>query len=84
MRKSMRWGVVSIDARAYVFVSGSQSHTVSIRCVGSTTVWMVVGCILGYWVFVPTAFFSGLVAWPGSFNEYNIEGVCMFARHAHA
>ena len=45
----------------------------------SSTVWMVVGCILGYWVFVPTAFFSGLVAWPGSFNEYNSEGVRAFA-----
>jgi len=40
----------------------------------ATTVWIVVGIILIYWVFVPAAFFSGLAAWPGSFDEYNING----------
>ena len=61
-------------------LSKTAVSSVSKWYVGSTTVWMVVGCILDYWVFVPTAFFSGLVAWPGSFNEYNIEGVCVRAR----
>lgn len=39
-----------------------------------TTVWIVVGIILIYWIFVPVAFFSGLAAWPGSFREFNSNG----------
>ena len=39
-----------------------------------TTVWIVVGIVLIYWIFVPVAFFSGLAAWPGSFREFNSNG----------
>ena len=38
------------------------------------TVWIVVGCVLVYWIFVPAAFFTGLAAWPGSFREFNEHG----------
>ncbi len=40
----------------------------------ATTVWIVIGIVLIYWVFVPATFFAGLAAWPGSFNEYDGNG----------
>ena len=40
----------------------------------STTVQIVVGVILTNWVFVPVAFFSGLAAWPSSFQEFDSDG----------
>jgi hypothetical protein len=39
-----------------------------------TTVWIVVGIVLTYWVFVPVSFFSGLAAWPTSFSEFDRNG----------
>ena len=39
-----------------------------------TSVHIVIGAVLTYWVFVPCAFFGGLAAWPSSFREFNREG----------
>ena len=39
-----------------------------------TTVWIVVGIIGTYWIFVPLAFFNGLAAWPASFREFDKHG----------
>ena len=39
-----------------------------------TTVWIVVGIMMTYWVFVPVSFFSGLAAWPSSFREFDKHG----------
>jgi OPT family oligopeptide transporter len=39
-----------------------------------TTVQIVIGIILTYWIFIPIAFFSGIAAWPSSFREFDKHG----------
>ena len=38
------------------------------------TLWIVVGIILTYWIFIPISFFSGIAAWPSSFQEFDKHG----------
>ena len=40
----------------------------------ATSVQIVLGAALTYWLFVPAAFFGGLAAWPSSFREFDDTG----------
>ena len=48
-----------------------------------TTLWIAVGSILVYWLFVPAAFFGGIAAWPASFREFDSEGRIYNATERH-